>query len=238
MRTSELPDFSVRRSSRARRVRLSVTARDGLVVVVPQGWRGDPRVVVASKHLWAERALSSVAERRALLLAGPDAFLPHEVELAATGGTFPVEYLERDTATTSARLKGKLLIVAGRVDDAAACTDALCRWLTRVAQQHLPERLDALAVEQGCRPSGVRISSARTRWGSCSARGTVSLNRNVMFLPPHLADALMLHELAHLRVLDHSPRFWSTLASMDPRALEHRAQLKEAGRFVPVWADA
>jgi hypothetical protein len=215
-----------------------VTARDGLVVVVPQGWRGDPRVVVASKHVWAERALSSVAERRALLLAGPDALLPHEVELAAIGCMLPVEYLERDIATTSARDKQGSLIVAGRVDDAAACMEALRRWLTRVAQQHLPERLHALAALHSCRPSSVRISSARTRWGSCSAHGTVSLNRNVMFLPPNLADALMLHELAHLHVLDHSPRFWSKLATMDPSALEHRAQLKEAGRFVPAWADA
>lgn len=233
-----LPEFSVRHSSRARRVRLSVTARDGLVVVVPHGWRGNPDEVVASKRVWAERALSSVAERRALLLAGTEALLPHEVELAALCRTLSVEYVEREATGTSARTSGGSLVVAGSIDDPDECVEALRRWLARTAQEHLPKRLCALAAEHGCRPEKVRISSAKTRWGSCSARGTVSLNRNVLFLPPHLADALMLHELAHLRVLDHSPRFWSTLTTMDPGTHEHRAQLKGAGRFVPAWADA
>ena len=63
------------------------------------------------------------------------------------------------------------------------------------------------------------------------------LNRNLLFLPPELVDALILHELAHLRVMDHSARFWSLLATLDPRVLEHRARLKKAADLVPVWAD-
>jgi hypothetical protein len=235
---SPLPDFTLRRSERARRVRLTVTSRDGLVVVVPSRWRGDASAIVASKREWAERSLASVAERRALLLAGAEALLPHEIDLPALRVALPVEYAGRDTSHAVARVSGDSLVVAGAIDDADACLAALRRWLTRFAKESLPPRLDALAAEHGVSPASVRVSSARTRWGSCSARGTVSLNRNVLFLPPHLADALMLHELAHLRVLDHSPRFWSALAAMDPRALEHRAQLKGAGRYVPAWADA
>jgi predicted metal-dependent hydrolase len=237
MNAEPLPEFSVRRSDRARRVRLIVNPRDGLVVVVPHGWRGNADEVVASRRVWVERALASVSERRALHLAGPDAWLPHEVELRALERILPVEYLERETARTSATIEEGSLVVVGAIGDPGECVEALRRWLARAAREYVTQRLGALAARHGVCPARVRISSARTRWGSCSARGTVSLNRNVLFLPPELADALMLHELAHLRVLDHSPRFWSALAAMDPHSIEHRAQLKGAGRHVPAWAD-
>ena len=238
MYESALPDYSVRRSTRARRIRLSVTARDGLVVVVPERWCGDADEIVRSKRAWAERALEAVAERRALVLAGVEAWLPHRVELDSLGMSLPVEYVERAGDRTCASVRDGALVVHGRIEDADACADALRRWLVRESRAGLPPRLFELAGQHGFSPAAVRVTGARTRWGSCSARGTISLNRNLAFLPVHLCDALMLHELAHLRVLDHSPRFWSLLATMDERVLEHRAELKGAGRYVPVWADA
>lgn len=235
---ASLPEFSVRVSTRARRIRLTVTPRDGLVVVVPRGWRGDPGAIVASKLSWARRALASVADRRAQLLAGHEALLPSEVSLPALGRTLSVEYLQTAASGVSARVRGASVVVSGDVDDAEACCVALRRWLTRLAQCELPTLLSEEVERTGLRPTRVRITSARTRWGSCSARGTVSLNRNALFLPEDLARSLVLHELAHLKVMDHSPRFWGLLATLDPQALEHRAQLKHATDLVPAWADA
>jgi hypothetical protein len=65
----------------------------------------------------------------------------------------------------------------------------------------------------------------------------VSIARNALFLPPDLLDALVLHELAHLRVLDHSQRFWTQLLALDPDAHAHREALRRASEFVPPWAD-
>jgi predicted metal-dependent hydrolase len=219
-------------------VRLTVTARDGLVVVVPARWTGDPAAIVASKHAWATRALASVSERRELLAAGAEALLPHEIELRAPARTLAVEYRHRGAGVAAtARRHGDELVVTGDIDDADACLRALRRWLAREAKLWLPPRCEALAARCALLPSAVRVSAARTRWGSCSSRGTVSLNRTLLFLPPHLVDALVLHELAHLRVMDHSPRFWSLLASLDPDALDHRRQMRDAAeRFVPLWA--
>ena len=89
--SGELPPYTVRRSKRARRVRLTITARDGLVVVLPERWHGDIDALVAEKRTWAERALAQVAERRALHVAGPEALLPDAVGLRALGETWPVE---------------------------------------------------------------------------------------------------------------------------------------------------
>ena len=77
----------------------------------------------------------------------------------------------------------------------------------------------------------------RTRWGSCSSRRTISLNRNLVFLPEHLVRSLMLHELAHTLVMNHSERYWTALGDLDPEARSHRAQMRQAHRLVPAWAD-
>lgn len=232
-----LPPYTVRRSARAHRARLTVSARDGLVLVLPARWRGDADAVVASKRGWAERSLARVAEERALHLAGPEALLPHEIELRALGRTVCVEYRQGSGSRVSARRRGHVLVVSGAIDDADGCLAALQRWLAREASAALPQRCGELARATGLTPTKVRVASARTRWGSCSAKGTVMLGRNLVFLPAELVDALIYHELAHLRVLDHSPRFWSLLATLDPQVLAHRAQLRKAAGFVPAWAD-
>jgi len=238
-----LPAYTVRVSPRAHHVRLTVTARDGLVVVVPKWWRGDAAALVAEKRAWAERALERVAPHRALHAAGAEALLPDRVELAAFSAAWPVEYRHaagaRATATrTTARVNGGALVVSGDVDDAEACLAALVRWLDREARELLLPMLAEVADDAGLAYAGARVRKTRSRWGSCSGRRTISLSRNLVFLPEHLVRALMLHELAHTLVMDHSKRFWDTLAALDPEAHEHRAQMRGAARFVPPWADA
>lgn len=232
-----LPPYSVRRSARARRVRLVVNARDGLVVVVPQRWRGDIDSIVAEKAAWAEAALARVADARALHVAGPDALLPDAVELRAFDEGWPVEYRATDASGCRAHLDAGVLAVVGDIDDAGACLGALDRWLDRVARERLLPLLADVSADAGLPYASARVRRVRSRWGSCSARKTISLNRNLVFLPPHLVRTLMLHELVHTLVMDHSARFWGTLATYDPEALENRAQMREAGRFVPPWAD-
>jgi len=234
-----LPAYTVRASRRARHVRLTVTAREGLVVVVPEAWRGDPSAIVAEKRAWAERALSRVAEARALHAAGAEALLPERVELRVAGLAWPVEYRATQATRTSARAGADgMLAVSGDIDDADACLAALSRWLDREARALLLPMLAQVAADAGVSYAGGRVRHQRSRWGSCSARSTISLSRNLVFLPPDLVRALMLHELGHTRVMNHSRRFWDVLAKLDPLAHEHRAQMREAARFVPPWADA
>jgi len=219
-------------------VRLTVTPRDGLVVVVPKGWLGDPNAIVAQKQAWASRALERVADKHALFAAGPDALLPDRVDLPACSASWPVEYRTTDSARTSARVLGGLLVVSGNVADASACLEALRRWLDREARAVLLPTLAAVASEADIEYASARVRNQRSRWGSCSARGTISLSRNLVFLPEHLVRALMLHELAHIRVMDHSRRFWDVLGALDPSAHEHRSQMRGASRLVPAWAEA
>jgi predicted metal-dependent hydrolase len=213
-----------------------VSPKDGLVVVVPVGARVDPAAIVLEKLEWATRSLARIEERHRELNGGAEALLPDLVEMPAFGMRLPIEYRHSSGSAVSARVRGAMLVVSGDVDDAEACLDALRRWLSRTAEAHLKARVRDLGARVGLVPTSVRVSGARTRWGSCSARGTVSLSRNSVFLPTHLLDALVLHELAHLKVLDHSPRFWACLSQMDPSASRHRKQLGGADALVPAWA--
>jgi predicted metal-dependent hydrolase len=235
-----LPAYAVRRSSRARRVRLTVTARDGLVVTLPAGAaEAHAHRAIAERSAWVTRALAEVAERREEFLAGPEGLLPSVIELRAESRALPVTYESGPRcggAVAVAREREGVLTVAGP-DEADLRLAALRRWRDRTARSLLPERAHDLADETGIVPTRITVRGQRTRWGSASARGTISLNRNLVFLPPHLVRYVLAHELAHLRVLDHSPRFWALLESIVPSALEARAELREARHMVPVWAD-
>ena len=180
-----LPFYTVRTSTRARRVRLTVTAREGLVVTVPSGWRGDADEVVRTKQAWAERVLASVAERRALFLGGAEALLPDVIELRVVGEAWPVHYRQTTASGVRVVAEGGVLEVRGHVDDAAACLAAASRWLDRTSRDLLLPLLAEMAEHAGVVYASARVRRQRTLWGrvrrarrshsiapSCSCRNT------------------------------------------------------------------
>lgn len=104
--------------------------------------------------------------------------------------------------------------------------DAKKKLLIKKAKEYLPYRLEYFAKLYGYRYEKCRLSHAATRWGSCSSNGTISLNIGLMQIPPVLRDYVIIHELAHLNHMDHSPAFWAEVSTHDPRYKEHRKKLK------------
>lgn len=104
--------------------------------------------------------------------------------------------------------------------------DAKKKLLTKKAKEYLPYRLDYFAKLYGYNYVRLRFSHANTRWGSCSSNGTISLNIGLMQVPEPLRDYVLLHELAHLNHMNHSPAFWSEVAAHDPKYKDHRKKLK------------
>lgn len=234
----QLPDYTVRVSPRARRLRLVVTARDGLVVTLPRGVpRAAARDAVAEHAAWAQRGLDRVADRRALFVADPDALLPEEVHLPAVGVRHPVEYRHSSATSCSARERDGLVVVSGPVDDAEACLAALGRWRDRTAREHLPGMLDRIASDLGVSVRRVSVRAQRCRWGSYSGRGTISLNRNLVFLPAEFATWVMAHELVHVSHPGHTPAFWGEMRRVRPDTDDVRRAMRHAAELVPPWAD-
>lgn len=97
------------------------------------------------------------------------------------------------------------------------------------AAHHLRTRLMQLAAEHGFSHGRVTVRNQRTRWGSCSATGNISLNIKLAALPPELRDYVLLHELVHTRVPNHQPEFWQSLEAVVPDARERRRRLRAYG---------
>jgi predicted metal-dependent hydrolase len=104
--------------------------------------------------------------------------------------------------------------------------DRVQGWLQQQARRLLSERLDVYADRLGVRHSAFALTSAATRWGSCTADGKIRLNWRLMHFPLSMIDYVVAHELAHLKEMNHGPRFWDTVASIFPDFRDARAQLK------------
>jgi len=109
----------------------------------------------------------------------------------------------------------------------AAMPAHLERELRLRAKVELPPRLFELAAQQGLTVTRVSIRNQRWRWGSCSRAGHICLNWRLMTMPDWVRDYVIVHELMHLKRMDHSPRFWALVAKAYPRYLEARSWLRE-----------
>ena len=209
--------YQVRRSDRARRVRVTVDAVRGVQVVLPR--RAPEREAAA-----AIRELRPWIERRVAELAGARA------TVAARGDTVP--YLGRTLAlvndspgrTRVARRGETLLVPAG-----ADRVPALERWYRRAARAEIEPRLDRACALAGTSYSRLTIRGQRTRWASCSQRGAMSFNWRLLLAPEAVLDYVIWHEVCHLEVMDHSFRFWRLLASRSPGYREQMRWLRMHG---------
>ena len=111
--------------------------------------------------------------------------------------------------------------------------DAVQAWLMRQAREHFVQRLDHFAPLLQVQWRKLSLSSAGTRWGSARTDGSIRLNWRLVHFRPAVIDYVVAHELSHLRVMDHSARFWGTVRSVVPDYAELRGQLKDDA--IPKW---
>jgi predicted metal-dependent hydrolase len=224
-------ELTVRESRRARRLILQLVPPHTLEVVVPRGTR--PRVIetfVRENQGWIERARIELAAR-----SRDRDVLPRRVDLAAIDREVEVSYDLHDDRAPRCHDDGARIRVACPTNQPRLARKLLRSWMLRQARIHLHPWLFRVAAVVGEEPKRVQMRLQRTRWGSCSAQRTVSLNAALLLLEPELVRYLMVHELCHLRWLEHSRRYWRLVERFEPdfRALDRR--LTEAWRELPPW---
>ncbi len=147
------------------------------------------------------------------------------------GGTPPGAVLQADAVPAGAAKTLQIALAHGA--GAEQIRDAVQAWLMRQAKRIFTERLNHFAPQLGVQWHKLSLSSAGTRWGSASADGSIRLNWRLIHFRLSVIDYVVVHELSHLRVMDHSPRFWDTVRTIVPDYAELRNQLKDEA--VPRW---
>jgi predicted metal-dependent hydrolase len=221
---SSIP-YRIRRSERARHARILVDGT-GVEVVVPRRFpMREVEPFVEEKRDWIERTLRRMRQTHLEL---PPARLEHGGDVGYLGERLTLRVrVDPARRREYAARRGHELRVA--LPPGVPLRDALERWYRRRARAEVAPRLDAACARAGTSYSGLQIRGQRTRWASCSSTGAMSFNWRLLLAPAEILDYVVEHEVAHLEVLDHSPRFWRLLASRCPDWRECEAWLRRHG---------
>jgi len=224
-----------------------VVGADGLVVSAPK-WvpLGEVDAAVREKGRWIVKKLGEARERHTRLentrIVWQDGaelpFLGETVVLSLdpTHGFKGIgAELHAEPAHDASGGQAHRVLRIGVARNAAPeqIRDAVQAWLMRQAKRIFTERMNHYAPLLGVQWRSLRLSSAGTRWGSASVDGSVRLNWRLIHFRLDIIDYVVAHELSHLRVMDHSPRFWDTVSSVVPDYAALRGQLKQVP--IPKW---
>ena len=215
MSTIKINDHSVAVVRSARRKTIAIKIQDGNVTVhLPKLmplWLA--KQFVMRKQQWIEDKLKKFQQRPFM------------------GEQYPLHIIQEPQRQRLHVLldQQKLVIMAPPNVTALQIRQALARWYRRQAESLLPERVKQLAEQTSLRPNLVQIKSYKARWGSCTMRGDIQLNWQLVQATQSINDYVIIHELCHLRQHNHSKAFWDLVEQFDPNFREHRRWLKQHG---------
>jgi len=236
--SKSIPPYSVRESNRAKRVTLRLSLGDGLEVVVPRGFNREsiPKII-REKEDWIQKTLKKLEGRRTVADTEESSPLPGSIYFEAMDQRFSVSYRMLDTGAVELLHRDPFRIeIAGSTENVTLCRSLLKLWLQQQGKIHLVPWLRRVSERTGLSYRRAQVRGQKSRWGSCSNTGTISLNHKLLFLPPELVEYILVHELCHTAHPNHSPRFWSLVAEIQPDYQVLDARMKTAGRKVPHWA--
>lgn len=242
-------DYTLRRNPRSRTLRVTIDPRRGLVVSIPpatrRGWaRPEGRVdaFLRERERWIRRHLARLERERA--------------EHAARGGTrngATIRYrgvphllvigqaaprARRSAVAREGLDEGDALVVRLASRDRRGVAAILEEWFRLRATEAIERAIERHAEPLRARPQRVSLRDPRTRWGSASRDGALSFSWRLVLAPPEALETVVVHELAHLRVFGHGPRFWALVTSRRPDHLEGRRWLRRHSHELHAALDA
>jgi predicted metal-dependent hydrolase len=224
----ELP-CALRRSPRAKRLRLVVKA-EGAELVVPPSIGEEQALAFLSRHrAWAER---KIAELRGRLAVAPPSLIGAGATVPFQGREVPLVVAESPRRGSRVEFDGRFLvsIPQGAPEQVEPRVKAaLYAWIEGWLRREADRIASSHAERHGLRPRQFRIKRMKTRWGSCGGQGDINLNWLLAFAPPPVLEYVVVHELCHLRHRDHSAAFWALVARHLPDWPERRQWLKRQG---------
>ncbi len=216
---ANLPPYQLRYSRRASRLQLKITATHGLEIIVPEGSAPPdiPRFLEKNRQ-WIEKNLQKIPHYT------EEYPWPHQLALPAIDRTLSISYHWQEPPRFHKR-KGWHWDYYGPKDK-KKFQKHLKRHLKEISETYLTEKCMALAQQTGLIPQEIKWRCPRTRWGSCSANSIVMLNTQLLLLSAAEARSIMIHELCHLKHMNHSQKFWALVTQYQPDYFQHDQCIK------------
>lgn len=213
--------YTLKRSTRRRSIGLRIDDR-GLTVCVPmrasEKWLHS---VLQEKADWVVEKLDGWQTRKPVELRWADG-----EAIPFKGGSLILRVLPSLFASPPQPDRGELRVFVVNESAAAHIEKVVHGWYRAEAERLFAERVAHFAPLLGVTPRAVKLSTAKTQWGCCTPQGSVHLNVQLIKLPPRLADYVVVHELAHLREMNHSAAFWRVVESACPDYARMRKELR------------
>jgi predicted metal-dependent hydrolase len=219
--------YTLRRSPRSRGLRVVIHPVRGVVVTVPaagrRGWRDPERHIdtfLTEREPWLRRHLATQARDRAEIVARGG--LRDGATIRFRGDLHRLRLvparpgLRRSTVERIGGVDEDEIIVHVAPADRRSIGAVLEAWLKPRARAAIEREIGRHATALGVTPAAVSIRDQRTRWGSASRQSRLAFSWRLILAPPEALETVVIHELAHLRVFGHGPRFWSVVASRRP----------------------
>ncbi len=229
--------YTIKKHPQARHIKLRVSLRNGVEVVVPLKFNEKKVAAFVAEHqAWITKSLAKLQEKAARLPTVACFARPDEIRLTALDEVWQVRYIEHKKSEVIMTPQ-RVLIVSGNVTQVTVYKKILLHWLKARARVYLGDTLQRLSVATGLEYKALTVRGQQTIWGSCTAKKNISLNYKLIFLPVNLVEHIILHELAHTVHLNHSAAFWRLLARFDPQWNQHRKAVRQTADklWVPGW---
>jgi predicted metal-dependent hydrolase len=230
--------YTLKISGKAKYPRLKMVPHEGLVVIIPDGYdRKRLPELLARYREWIRKTAERIEVHSLQQNPLREEQLPRDVMFHYHGEAWKVVYSQNGVGVAEAiERSGNLVEVTGDISNTGLCRAVLQLWLKNKAHADLVPKLWSLAGQHGfsIKKAGVRLQ--KSRWGSCSGMGTITLNSKLLFLPSHLVHSVMVHELCHTLHMDHSRLFWKKVEQYNAQYRSHDIELKTAWKYVPAWA--
>ena len=223
--------YEWRRSARRRTAAITVHPEKGVVVHTPQAFsRDDAENLLRSKATWVLKHCTRIERER----ARRDALRWEQGRLLPfKGDYFPLHFVldggREEVTLAQGRFLMGLPLQPGAEPLQAWARGRMLDWYRGQARRVLEARVAHFKPRQGVEPAIIRVKQQKRRWGSCSAKGALNFNWQLILAPPEILDYVVVHELCHLIVLNHSPRFWGHLQGILSDYDARRAWLRRNG---------
>jgi predicted metal-dependent hydrolase len=219
----------IRSKKRRRTISLEIKEDGKIVILAPYHTpRWEIEKFIEGKQSWI---VQKISEKEKQTKEGEKAFLPGE-KFLYLGEWYPLEIHESNHKELPLRLSFGVFVLSK--DHMEEVRDLFVQWYKKEAKEKIVERIDYYSHRLHLFPKGIKITNAKSRWGSCSRDNRLSFSWRIIMASLAIIDYILIHELVHIREKNHSKRFWTTLGSILPDYRKHRVWLKENGHLLQV----